>query len=181
MTVEIEVGGRRRTVSVEKRGDGWAVTLDGRSAAVHAAVVDGRWSLLVEDARSASGASEPVSRRSYEVTFDGGGGDQLVRVDGCPVRLALIDPRRRYGRRDVTARADGPGAVVAPMPGRVVRILVARGQQVAARQGVVVVEAMKMENELKADAAGVVARVAVAAGQAVEKGAIMIEFEVEAA
>ena len=63
------------------------------------------------------------------------------------------------------------------MPGLVVRVLVEPGGAVRAGQGVAIVEAMKMENELKAEADGVVARVCVEAQQVVEKGAVMIEFE----
>ena len=63
------------------------------------------------------------------------------------------------------------------MPGKVVRVLAARGQTVAARHGVVVVEAMKMENELRATAAGTVRVVLAVAGTAVEKGAVLLELE----
>jgi len=67
--------------------------------------------------------------------------------------------------------------VVAPMPGLIVRVNVSPGDTVAAGQGLVVVEAMKMENELKAPADGVVARVSVEAGAAVEKGAVLVVLE----
>jgi biotin carboxyl carrier protein len=72
--------------------------------------------------------------------------------------------------------AAGPGPVRAPMPGMVVRVEVAEGDAVAPGQGIVVVEAMKMENELKTESGGVVARINVEAGQAVEKGAVLVEF-----
>ncbi|HEY0673364.1 MAG TPA: acetyl-CoA carboxylase biotin carboxyl carrier protein subunit, partial [Longimicrobiales bacterium] len=64
----------------------------------------------------------------------------------------------------------------APMPGLVLRVDVEAGQQVNAGQGVVIIEAMKMENELRADAAGVVARILVQPGTAVEKGTVLVEF-----
>jgi pyruvate carboxylase subunit B len=63
------------------------------------------------------------------------------------------------------------------MPGLIVRVEVAPGQTVTAGQGVVIMEAMKMENELRAESDGVVARVHVTAGQPVEKGAVLMEFE----
>jgi len=75
------------------------------------------------------------------------------------------------------AVAQGPKPVRAPMPGLVVRVEVEPGQEVKAGQGVVIIEAMKMENELKAEAVGVVSRVLVQQGQAVEKGAVLVEFE----
>ena len=65
------------------------------------------------------------------------------------------------------------------MPGLVVRVDVEPGHRVEAGQGVVIIEAMKMENELKAEADGVVSRVLVEQGQAVEKGAVLVEFEAE--
>jgi pyruvate carboxylase subunit B len=76
-----------------------------------------------------------------------------------------------------SAAPSGPAPVVAPMPGLVVRLNVAVGDQVAAGQGVLVMEAMKMENELRASAAGTVKSVRVAPGTAVEKGALLIELE----
>jgi biotin carboxyl carrier protein len=77
------------------------------------------------------------------------------------------------------AAATGPRPVRAPMPGLIVRVEVEPGQEVRAGQPIVIMEAMKMENELRAEAAGLVARVLVAAGQPVEKGAILVEFEAD--
>jgi len=67
--------------------------------------------------------------------------------------------------------------VTAPMPGRVVRILVSPGETVAARQGVVVVEAMKMENELRSPKAGTVREVSVTTGTSVEAGRVLVVIE----
>ncbi|MGH9347374.1 MAG: biotin/lipoyl-containing protein, partial [Vicinamibacterales bacterium] len=72
---------------------------------------------------------------------------------------------------------DGPHAIVAPMPGKVVKVLVSAGDAVAARQGVVVVEAMKMENELRAAKAGTVAEVRVSEGASVEAGTVLVVVE----
>jgi len=112
-----------------------------------------------------------------------GQGNWDIHLDGERFAVTVVDERTQAIRAMTGANTgpQGPKPVRAPMPGLVVRLAVAEGESVSAGQGVVIIEAMKMENELKADAAGVVARVAVAAGQAVEKGAIMIEFEVEAA
>ena len=106
-------------------------------------------------------------------------GAWVVHMDGTRMELDVVDERTRTIRA-MTARTSGPRGprpVKAPMPGLVVRLLVAAGERVRAGQGVAIVEAMKMENELKADAEGVVARIAVEPGQAVEKGTVMIEFE----
>jgi pyruvate carboxylase subunit B len=106
-----------------------------------------------------------------------------LHVDGWPVRAEVIDERAR-AIRALTTRAGGPQGpkpVRAPMPGMIVRTEVNVGDQVRAGQGVVVMEAMKMENELKAEADGIVERVLVAIGQAVEKGTVLVEFEMAAA
>jgi pyruvate carboxylase subunit B len=104
-----------------------------------------------------------------------------LQLDGERVHVEVVDERTR-AIRAMTARSaapSGPRPVRAPMPGMVVRVEVEPGQQVRAGQGVVIIEAMKMENELKADAAGTVAKVLVAPGTAVEKGAALVEFAVE--
>ena len=86
---------------------------------------------------------------------------------------------RRTGRAGADTGGGGHGeqAVVAPMPGRVVRLLVQPGDEVAARQGVVVVEAMKMENELRSPKAGRVKEVNVAPGASVEAGRVLLIVE----
>lgn len=90
----------------------------------------------------------------------------------------VVDDRTRH-IRSLTGGSDrkrGAASLKAPMPGLVVRVLVEEGQAVTAGTGVVVLEAMKMENELKAAAAGVVGSVLVAAGEAVEKGQVLVEL-----
>ena len=92
------------------------------------------------------------------------------------LRGGAVDVVLQEARGDVRAaarRASGPFRLVSPMPGRVVRVLAAAGADVAAGQGLVVVEAMKMENELRAPRAGRVAEVAVREGQAVDAGALL--------
>jgi pyruvate carboxylase subunit B len=117
--------------------------------------------------------------RSVLVAAERGQAAWNLHVDGWPVSAEVVDERTR-AIRAMTARTagpQGPRPVRAPMPGMIVRTEVEAGERVAAGQGVVVMEAMKMENELKAETAGVVARVLVTAGQAVEKGTVLIEFE----
>jgi biotin carboxyl carrier protein len=71
----------------------------------------------------------------------------------------------------------GPRSIVSPMPGRIVKVLVRAGETVAAQQGLIVVEAMKMENELRAPRAGRVTSVKVGEGTSVERGAVLIVME----
>jgi len=100
-----------------------------------------------------------------------------VHVDGVPVEVS-INQMRRTGVTDAAHPADrGPQRVTAPMPGKIVKLLVKPGDKVQPRQGVVVVEAMKMENELRARTAGTVSEVRVREGASVEAGAILVILE----
>lgn len=106
-----------------------------------------------------------------------------LAVDGWPVTAEAVDERTE-AIRTMTGRgaaAQGPRPVRAPMPGLIVRVEVATGDEVRPGQGVVAMEAMKMENELKAETGGIVSRILVAPGQAVEKGTVLVEFEAEPA
>jgi biotin carboxyl carrier protein len=171
MTIDVEVNGRSRTVSVERSVEGrYRVTVDGRPHDVDAARVGSLGlSLLLEAARGVS--------RDVQVAPGGRTGELLIRIDGRTV-LATVNGRRTgRGASDAGGHAHGEQMVVAPMPGRVVRVLVSPGEAVAARQGVVVVEAMKMENELRAAKAGRVKEVAVEAGASVEAGRVLVVIE----
>ena len=128
--------------------------------------------------RTDAGAIRP--RRSYEISFSEQGDEgTIVFVNGVPVPIAVADPRSRFRRRnrDSGTAAGAARAIMALMPGRVVKVLVERGQTVAARQPVVVVEAMKMENELRAPRAGTVTAVHVTEGMSVEAHAVLVVLE----
>jgi biotin carboxyl carrier protein len=160
---DVETGRRRRTIDVQRSDGGWAVTLDGRQLSVDVARVGAGWSLLVR------GASHEIGIESQ------GQGRHLVHVDGHLVPVTLLAPGRRHSRQSSDAtESDGPVSVVAPMPGRVVKVLVTPGAAVVARQGLVVVEAMKMENELRAPRAGTVTDVRVREGSPVDANAVLV-------
>ncbi len=145
-----------------RAGSGFAVTVDGRSVHVDAVRVGPHLLSLIID-----GASHEVA-----IAATGGDGSAIVAVDGTPVSTS-IDGRRRWGRKDEHGAA-GPQRVSAPMPGKVVRVLVKKGEAVRARQPLVVVEAMKMENELRAARDGTVADVQAREGQSVDAGALLV-------
>ena len=100
----------------------------------------------------------------------------LVQLPHVTV-AAVVDGRRFERAGPSEAAGHGEQRVIAPMPGRVVRVLVKPGDEVAARQGLVVVEAMKMENELTVPRAGRVKEVAVAEGASVEAGRLLVIVE----
>ena len=93
--------------------------------------------------------------------------------------LEALDERSRVIRElsGNASRAKGPAPLMAPMPGLIVRVSVKEGEQVRAGQGLVVMEAMKMENELRASSDGLVKRIVAQPGTAVEKGALLLELE----
>src|SRR5438552_1146913 len=109
----------------------------------------------------------------------GARGQYDISVDGFRFSVEALDERARTIRElsGSSKKAAGPTHLAAPMPGLIVRVSVSEGDSVGAGQGLVVMEAMKMENELRAPVAGVVRRVLVSAGNAVEKGSILIEME----
>lgn len=107
-----------------------------------------------------------------------GKGNWDLHLDGFRIAAEVVDERTRLIRA-MTAKsgaASGPRPVKAPMPGMIVRLEVQPGDKVEAGQGVVVIEAMKMENELKAESAGTVSKIHATPGNAVEKGTVLIEF-----
>jgi len=160
--VWVEVEGRR--LKVELSADGTA-QVDGVALAVDLQELEAEvLSLLCTgtDGRT----------RSYRCTAVEG----AILVDGQRVDYAIHDPRSlRAGA--VGAVASGPKPLKAPMPGRVVRVLVADGEAVEAGQGCVVIEAMKMQNELKAPRAGIVRKLAAVAGETVISGAVLLVVE----
>jgi biotin carboxyl carrier protein len=120
-----------------------------------------------------------VGGRSFDLDVVRDGDEMIVAARGHAVRVTLVDHARHgrrarvAGRQDLTGRAE----VKAMMPGRIVNVLVKAGDEIAHNQGVVVVEAMKMENELKSPKAGKVVEVKVAPGQTVEKGELLVVIE----
>ena len=108
-----------------------------------------------------------------------GKGRFVLWVDGYRFETEALDERTRQIRDVSAANAapSGPAPIVAPMPGLVIRVNVSPGERIEAGHGVVVMEAMKMENELRATTAGVIKSVRVTPGTAVERGALLVEME----
>ena len=188
MTFEVETGDVRRVVEVTEAGGKYTVMVDSKAIDLDMAPAGDVWSLLVLPAPVSRSPEAVVAGRSYEVAFGTDpGAERLVYVNGrvIPVRLegpGTVDRRRAGSRRDGPgphAVAAGGGAIEvrAPMPGRVLRVLVGAGDAVSARQGVAVVEAMKMENEVRAPRAGTVKEVRVAQGALVEARAVLIVID----
>jgi len=114
--------------------------------------------------------------RSYEARVEAAGGRTVVVIDGHRFELDVRDPRR-LARRSVSAGAAGRQTITAPMPGKVVRLLAAAGDMVEAGQGILVVEAMKMQNELRAPKAGRVAALHARQDATVSAGEVLAIIE----
>lgn len=161
----VDVNGVRVTVEL----DGAHATVDGERHDVSLTQVPGTPVRLV---RIGEQVHRVVARRGAAR------GQWQLDVDGARVEAEALDERMR-AIKDLTAAtagASGPAPLVAPMPGLVVRVAVAVGDEVSTGQGLVVIEAMKMENELRASAAGVVTAVRAITGQPVDKGAVLVEL-----
>ncbi len=166
MTYIVEVNGHRYTIELR---DGEAV-VDGQAYRAELQEVAGTpLRIVVMDA-----AVHRVIVRGRE-----GRGHYRLWLDGHRYDAEALDSRTRAIRdlQALGARAAGPAPLVAPMPGLIVQLRVAVGDRVAAGAGLVVMEAMKMENELRAAAAGRVRAIRVAPGDVVEKGALLVEIE----
>ena len=176
MIFEVAIGDRVRTVGVVRKGGLLHVDLDGRLHIVDARRVnESTLSMLVQ----LEGAAAPS--RSIDAAFatQAVAGDFDVHLDGRIIPVQ-IRPAGSFGRQKKTgagATGTGPQRVTSPMPGKVVRVLVKPGDEVKARQGLVVVEAMKMENELRAARDGRVREVPVAEGQSVDAGTVLLIVE----
>ena len=156
--VQVELGG---TLSGSLGSGAMECLVDGRTMSVDVRLLEpGVMSLL-------------MNGRQYRCVFDGDG----VVIGGRKYGFEVDDPRSLQGRRGVGAGTEGPRPVKAPMPGRVVRVLVEAGDEVEEGQGCVVIEAMKMQNELKSPKAGRVVRVGAAVGDTVGSGDVLVVVE----
>jgi biotin carboxyl carrier protein len=171
MTFEVDLDGRTHTVSVERAGPGrFRVVIDDAAHVVDAVRTgEHGLSLILDD--------EAAISRHVQVAPGGSGDELLVSLGGRTAVVTVNGRRSRRAGAEGAASTHGPQSIVAPMPGRIVRVLVAPGDEVAARQPVIVVEAMKMENELRATRAGRVKEVTVKAGASVEAGRILALLE----
>jgi biotin carboxyl carrier protein len=155
-------GKKLRTIELERDNDHWKISLDGQQVDTNAVEIDpNTLSLLLEG-------------QSYEVRITPSPDGVLKLQTGLMEFTAEVaDPRAWRGRRHGALEVEGRQQIIAPMPGKVIRILVQAGDKVEAGQGLLVVEAMKMQNEIRSPKGGTVERLHVKEGQPVNAGDVL--------
>ena len=158
MKYEILINGATRRVEFDKSR--MTAVIDGRKIVADAAMVSaGVYSIL-------------LGGRSFEVTIETRAKDVLVRTAGREFQVEILDPRSWRQGRGGKVELEGRQQLTAPMPGKIVRVLAVPGQTVEAGQGLLVIEAMKMQNEIRSPKSGTVERIA-REGQTVNAGEIL--------
>lgn len=163
MKLEVTVAGKPIAVEFRRNAGGWECNLDGAQQPLDIVeVAPGVLSLLLDG-------------QSFTLHVVRHGDGWTVHTRGTDVLVTVRDPRRWQGRAGGAAAGHaGRQEVAAPMPGKVVRVLVSEQQEVEAGQGLVVVEAMKMQNEIPSPKKGVVEQIRVREGDRVEHGAVLV-------
>jgi biotin carboxyl carrier protein len=166
MKLEIQMGGRARMVEVLREGTRLRCSIDGREVHADAAEISpGVYSILFGGGSEALEVHVAPGADAEQVEIYSGGRQMHARVQ---------DPRAWRGKHGHSIEAEGRQQITAPMPGKIVRVLVAEGDTVETGRGLLVVEAMKMQNEIRAPKTGKVEGLRVSEGQAVNAGEILL-------
>jgi biotin carboxyl carrier protein len=159
-------GKKSRIVELERNGSGWRILLDDQSVDADAVEIAPHTLSIL------------LNGQSYEIHVSPAPDGKLKLQTGSHEFTAeVIDPRAWSGRRHGHVEAEGRQQIVAPMPGKVVRLLVKAGDHVEIGQGLFVVEAMKMQNEIRSPKSGTVQRVLAKEGQPVNAGEVLAWVE----
>ena len=162
MKYEVRISGKAYVIEFERQSEGWQATVDGEAVSAD----------IVEVAPNTF--SVLVAGQSHEICVTpSADGKVNLQTGRFEFSADVVDPRSWHGRRHGSAEAEGRQQIVAPMPGKVVRVLVKAGDAVEAGQGLLVVEAMKMQNEIRSPKSGTAERVLVEEGQAVNAGQVL--------
>jgi biotin carboxyl carrier protein len=157
MRYDIGLGGRIYRLELPKKDAGWECRLDGRDVLVQAVQA------------SADTLSLLIDGKSFEVKHEG----TEIFIRGTRYEVSAADPRSWLGRSRAAQDEAGPQKLIASMPGKVVRVLAHEGDSVTSGQGIVVVEAMKMQNEIRSPRAGVLKKLLAHEGMKVSAGEVL--------
>jgi biotin carboxyl carrier protein len=166
MKYEILVDGNLHQVDLERSDKGYQATVDGEPFVLDVAMTARDVLSIIHSGRNYE------AKREYSLM-----GETHIIMGSERFAVEVRDPRSLRSRRAAAGQEAGPAKILAPMPGKIIRILAAEGGEVEAGQGLVVVEAMKMQNEIKATKKGRVTRVAVKEGSAVNAGDLLAIVE----
>jgi biotin carboxyl carrier protein len=168
MKLDANIGDVQSAIDFRDEGERVCAEIDGRSYQLEVQeLTAGRYTLMHEGL---------VFECRIEGTAESGESVEVF-VGNRQFVIAITDPKRLRSAATVGANADGAARIIAPMPGKVVRVLVEAGAQVGAGDGVVVVEAMKMQNEMKSPKAGTVSALNVQVGATVNAGDVLAVIE----
>jgi len=160
------IDGKQVRFDLAKKDGGYCLTMDGKSLSVDAIRPSHHlYSLLVEGI-------------SYEVALEKRGNDFSVYFYDDTVEFALFESRR-FRALELTKRSGpaGPLKIIAPMPGKIVKVAVAENSQVNQGEALLIIEAMKMQNELKAPRSGIVKNLNAKEGEAVSSQQVLLVLE----
>jgi biotin carboxyl carrier protein len=165
MVYEVIVEGKQHRLELQKVAGCWECRIDGQTFHIDALIPrPDVLSLLIDG-------------QAYEIKREQTAANLLLWVGTRGFEVELRDPRSLRSRQKVARNDKGPRNIVAPMPGRIVRILVEANAEVEAGQGIVVVEAMKMQNEIKSPKKGVIRKIVAIPGAAVNPGDVLAVVE----
>ena len=166
MKFEIRIDGRARTVELQRTSERWSIALDGHAIDADAIeIAPDIFSIL-------------LNGKSHEVRIaPTPTGALTLQTAHREFTAEVFDPRAWRGRRHGALEAEGRQQILAPMPGKIVRVLVQAGENVEAGQGLIVVEAMKMQNEIRSPKSGTIERILAREGQAVNAGEVLAWVE----
>ncbi|HYG98292.1 MAG TPA: biotin/lipoyl-containing protein [Terriglobales bacterium] len=165
MTYEILIEGKPHKLELNQTDGRWSCTLDGKDYNIDAVLARRDVISLIVDGNC------------YEVKREQTPTDLHIWVKSVRFPVEIRDPRSLRSRRAAAGAMEGPAKLVAPMPGKVVRLIARERDEIEAGHGVLVVEAMKMQNELKSPKKGVVSRILVKEGAAVNAGDVLAIVE----
>jgi biotin carboxyl carrier protein len=162
MKFDVRINDKTRTVELRRDGGQWQILLDGVVASSDATeIAPGVYSII-------------LNGDSHEIRVaPAADGSLTLQTRNHEFHAEVVDARAWRGRRHGSAEAEGRQQIVAPMPGKVVRVLVKVGDKVEGGQGLLVVEAMKMQNEVRSPKTGMVERMFVKEGQPVNAGEVL--------
>ena len=166
MKYEVRLAGKTRVVELAQQNRAWKISLDGNAIEAHAVeVAPNTFSVL-------------LNGESHQIRIAPRPDGTLTLHSGlAEYRAEVLDPRYWRGRRHGALEAEGRQQIAAPMPGKVVRLLVKEGDSVDVGQGLIVVEAMKMQSEIRSPKSGKVEKLFASEGQAVNAGEVLLWVE----